>query len=121
MPIGIGTGGLTSDQVFKLKTDNELLAESIYNILTTRKGERVGNREFGTDLCRQLFNPNVEQYWEAIKLEIVKDIELFEPRVIVLDIQYVADYEEQKLSLYVTFLSLLTQTVEEIGVLELQP
>ena len=116
MPKGIGTKGLRTGQTFKLKSDDELLKESIYNILTTRKGERVGNPEFGTNLYRFLFQPHVEFYWEAIKLEIKKDIESQENRVILTDIYYIPDEEEHKLSIYVIFLSLITGNLNDLTI-----
>ena len=91
MPSGIGTSGLPEYLPFKIKKDNDLIIESIYNILTTRKGERVGNPEFGTDLYRYVFNSHLEQYWESVKLEIIKGIEQFEPRVIVLNVEFIKD------------------------------
>lgn len=119
MPSGIGTSGLAENQVFKIKRDNELLRESIYNILTTRKGERVGNPEFGSDIFRYIFEPNIEPFWEAIKIEIIKDVQRFEPRVIVLNIDVAASPDEHLASVYVTFYSLLTGDIEEIGVTNL--
>jgi len=121
MATGIGTSGLLTGQVFKIKTDSELIKESIYNILTTNKGERAGNREFGTDLQKLVFNPNLEQYWEAIKLEIMKDVEIWEPRVAILDVEYTSEPDNNKLTLVVLFLNLLTQETEVLAVEDLTP
>jgi phage baseplate assembly protein W len=117
--IGIGTSGLSREQVFKLKQDNELIKESIYNILTTNKGERAGNPAFGTDLNRLLFNPNLETYWEAVKLEIIKDIELWEPRVVVLTVEFMADQENNKLTLYVFFINIINQELDVLAIKDL--
>ena len=111
---GVSTKGLLPGQTFKVKTDNELIKESIFNILTTNKGERVGNPEFGTELDKLLFNPNLEQYWEAIKLEVVKDIETWEPRVAILSIEFVADQDNNKVTLFVTFINLLTKELDSL-------
>jgi len=121
MPTGIGTSGLAPGQVFKVKTDRELLIESVYNILTTQKGERAGNREYGTDLNRLVFNPHMEQYWEAIKLEIIKSVEYWEPRVSILSVEYIGDPDNNKLTLIVAFLNLLTEEAEILAVEDITP
>jgi phage baseplate assembly protein W len=119
MPKGVSTKGLFGGQTFKVKSDIELLKESIYNILTTRKGERAGNPDFGTDLDRLLFNPNLEPYWEAIKLELIKEVELWEPRVAILSMDFVADTDNNKVSLYVYFVDLLTKQVDGLAAMNI--
>lgn len=118
MPRGIGTKGLRKGLPFKIKKDDELLKESIYNILTTRKGERLGNPTFGTTIYRYLFQPHIQEFWDAIKLEIVKDIESQEPRVEILSIEYITDAEKNKISLYIVFKSRINATIQELAILD---
>lgn len=68
---------------FKRKTDNDLIKESITRILLTSKGERVNNREFGSDLQKFLFS---HQDFEEIEQDITKSINRWEPRVSVQNI-----------------------------------
>lgn len=108
MPRGVSTKDLPEGQAFKVKSDLEILKESVYNILTTNKGERAGNPAFGSDLNKLLFNPNLEPYWEAIKLEVIRSVEIWEPRVALLSVEFLADEDNNKLTLIIFFISLLT-------------
>ena len=109
----------SSGQPTSISSDNDAIKESIYNILTTRKGEIPGNPNFGTGIYKYLFEPNLEQYWEAIKLEIIKDIQEFEPRANISNVEFLAD--GHKLTLLVFFTSLLDYT-QDIAILDsLQP
>lgn len=110
---GIGTKN-SSDQFGGLKDSNELIKESIFNILNTRRGERLGNPTFGSDLYTFIFNPNIDYYWDAIKLEIIKNIEEFEPRVQVLNVEFAQ--ADTSLTLFVVFLILETQELDSLAV-----
>ncbi len=116
MAIGIGSK-TESDGFLRLITEDDIIKESIYNILTTRKGERVGNPEFGCDLQALLFNPNIEYYWEAIKLELIDCIEAYEPRVQVLNIEFAQI--ENSLSVFVVFLKLSTGELDSMAVADI--
>lgn len=61
------------------KDEKELIKENIKRILTTRKGERVNNPEFGSRLKEFLFMP--QMYVDDLMLEIRSSIEQWEPRV----------------------------------------
>jgi len=117
---GLGTSGLPTALPFQVKSDNELLKEDIYNILTTRKGERIGNPDFGTDLHKMIFQPNVEQYQDAIKLEIVKNIESQLPLVKIINLELLSDMENSKVTVVILFISLLTNTEETVIVGDIQ-
>lgn len=62
-------------------TDTDLIKESIYVILNTRKGEQVMNPGFGTSMDSNLFDA-VDVSMQAILCkQIQEDIEAQEPRV----------------------------------------
>ena len=63
------------------KTEAELLSENIKRILTTRRGERVGEPDFGSNIMTYLFMP--QMLVEDLIAEIITSIERSEPRVIV--------------------------------------
>lgn len=55
------------------------IVENIKRILSTRKGERVGEPEFGSDVKRYLFMPQIRI--DDLMAEIKRSIEIQEPRV----------------------------------------
>jgi len=62
-------------------TETQLIAENIKRILTTRKGERVGEPEFGSNVMTYLFMP--QMYCSDLIAEIINSINSQEPRVTV--------------------------------------
>jgi hypothetical protein len=68
---------------FAISTDLELIKESVYIILNTRKGEMVMYPEFGSAAMDSLFE-NMDTNSQAILCQqIKKDIETFEKRITV--------------------------------------
>lgn len=68
---------------FAISTDVDLIKESIYVILNTRKGEMPMNPEFGSSAIDLLWEP-LTYNSQAILAQLVKaDIERWEPRVAV--------------------------------------
>lgn len=55
------------------------IVENIKRILSTRKGERVGEPDFGSDVKRYLFMPQIRI--DDLMAEIKRAIETQEPRV----------------------------------------
>jgi phage baseplate assembly protein W len=105
---GIGVFKTNNNQTTNIIKDNDVIRESIYNILTTRKGEVPGNPTFGTNIHRFLFEPNLDQYWDALKIEIMNDVANFEPRALVYNAEFISD--GHSLTLFVFFVSLLDYT-----------
>jgi uncharacterized protein len=118
---GIGVFGLNSQIPFKIEDDNDVIKESIFNILTTKKGEIPGNPQFGSNIHKFLFEPNLDQYWEAIKLQIMQDVEQYEPRVFVKNIEFISDLDSNKITLMIFFISLLTNSEEQLIIRDLRP
>ena len=50
-------------------------------ILTTAKGELLGDPDFGCTLYEQLFNHYTEDYIDSIKQNITEDLNKFEKRI----------------------------------------
>lgn len=68
---------------FKIATDTELIKESIFVLLNTRKGEMPMTPGFGTSIDDNLFDA-VDRNMQGILCQQIKtDIETWEPRVIV--------------------------------------
>ena len=56
------------------------------HLILTRKGERLYNPEFGTDLLRFIFEPNDSATYSDIKLDIQTTVKRFIPNLNVDDI-----------------------------------
>lgn len=62
-------------------TDNDSIANSIKNIVNTKKGERLFNPDFGTNLRYYLFDPITVLTAEEIKSDLIINIRRYEPRI----------------------------------------
>jgi phage baseplate assembly protein W len=72
---------------FAIATDLDLIKQSIFVLLSTRKGEMPGIPEFGSSIHDLLFE-NINSITQGlITQEIKKDIETWEPRVTILSIK----------------------------------
>jgi len=81
-----------------LVLDERAVAQALENLLATRKGERLFLPDYGIDLEQLLFEPMDEETAFAIKSEVIRSVEQWEPRVVV---DYAAttvtpNYEENK-------------------------
>jgi len=72
------------DKSFVL-TDVDMVKQDILNHLLTRKGERVGYREFGTDIQDLLFEPHDDRTIVLINDQVHEVID-FDPRVVLLSV-----------------------------------
>ena len=82
---------LTNDLI-ALKNESAI-ARSIRNIVFTLPGEKFFNENFGSRVSRSLFE-NIDQISASIiKDEIENSINNFEPRVSLIDVQSIPDYD----------------------------
>lgn len=72
---------------FDISVNEDVIKDSIFVILNTSKGSCVMNSEFGNSAYDLLFEPINTITQGLIADNIKKDIELWEPRVIVSDIK----------------------------------
>ena len=79
-------------QDVKLGYNGKCVADSIYYILNTRKGERAMLPQFGSDIRHLLFQPIDMQTALDIEMEIRDAIEKWEPRAIIDDVNVIPDY-----------------------------
>jgi phage baseplate assembly protein W len=86
---------LTNDLI-ALKNESAI-ARSIRNIVFTLPGEKFFNPNFGSRVSRSLFE-NVDQISASIiKDEIATSINNFEPRVNLIDVQTIPNYDNNSL------------------------
>ena len=63
------------------KTNKRAIKSSLMHLLLTNKGERLYSPDFGTDLKKFLFEPNIVTIQNDIKDEIQKAIDKFIPNL----------------------------------------
>ena len=105
----------TKDDFFEVKTDNDLLSESISRILLTVPGERVNQPEFGSNLKSFLFELD-DALDEEIKVEIASVIQRWEPRVSLQDIILTKNIVEHRLFIKIVAINLLTSQNFEVDI-----
>lgn len=94
-------------------TDEDLIRQSIVQIVTTSKGERVMRPDFGCDAMSFIFENNNDLLAELIREEVTTAITKFEPRAIVRDVQTSrADSEVTITVIYVVVLTGKQDSVE---------
>jgi phage baseplate assembly protein W len=73
--------------------DSKAIRSDLMHLILTRKGERLYNPEFGTDLLRFIFEPNDAATYSDIKLDIQTTVKRFIPNLSVDDITVEASEE----------------------------
>jgi phage baseplate assembly protein W len=106
--IGEGTGVTFSS------TEDKLILENVKRILLTKRGERVKELEFGSDVRQYLFLPEVSI--DDVLIEAKNSIERCEPRVKVLEatLKYSQD-EEFRINIVLRKLTDNTVISTELG------
>lgn len=83
-PFGPGPGGFPAPV-----SGEDLIRESIIQLVMTRRGERVMRPELGTGASDYVFENNNEALAASLKQEIKTAIARFEPRAVVTDVAIV--------------------------------
>ena len=81
------------DGIVFSKDEKELIKENVLRILTTRKGERINEPDFGSRVKDFLFMP--QMYIDNLLDEIKYSVEKFEPRVTVNSCTITAGQEQE--------------------------
>ena len=118
--VGLGLNPVSSSDI-DVDNDIEAIKNSIRNIFTTRKGQKLLNPEFGCSLEQFLFEPVNETYAKFIGDTILFNIQNFEPRIEVNNIvvEPRADQNQYYISCYYTLLEIqktsLLNLIAQIG------
>jgi phage baseplate assembly protein W len=67
-------------------TDNKAVKSDLMHLILTRKGERLYNPEFGSDLLKFIFEPNDSKTLSDIKLDIQTTVKKYIPNLDVDDV-----------------------------------
>lgn len=71
--------------------DSKAVRADLMHLILTRKGERLYNPEFGTDLMKYIFQPNDAITYSDMKLDIQTTVKKYIPNLNVDDIKIEAD------------------------------
>lgn len=66
--------------------DQRAIKADLMHLLLTRKGQRLYNPNFGTDLLKFIFEPNDNQTLEEIKEEVNASVKKYIPNLIIKNI-----------------------------------
>lgn len=77
---------ITKEGSVMIKYDQDVIIQSIKTILATITGERVRS-PLGSSLIKMLFEPVNQENVIVIKQKILRDIQTYEPRVDILNLQ----------------------------------
>jgi len=88
--------------------NNQAVKADLLHLILTRRGQRLYNPDFGTDLLRFIFEPNNEITLESVKDEIRGVVKRFFPKLQLNDIN-IYDSEESE---YAAVLS-ITYTITD--------
>lgn len=85
-------------QLTDLKADYDLGAvrNSIINMFLTSPGEKILNPEFGIDLRDYLFEAVSDGIATIIQNQVLNNITIFEPRIIVNQVDVIPDYDNSQ-------------------------
>lgn len=75
--------GFYGENGIAIQKEKKHIIENVTRVLMTRRGERIGDLSFGSDLRKYLFMPEMSIY--DVISEIKKSIKRCEPRVEVID------------------------------------
>jgi len=102
------------NDVYK-KTDAAAVKQSVKNILMTNYAERPFMPEFGANLNDFLFNLDTEFDDDLLEESIIRAIEDYEPRAVVLNVKVTTKPDFNSVSATVTFRVLSTNEVLSIN------
>ena len=92
---------VTNDLV--VSRDASAIKQSIVNLLLTNKGERVYQPDYGSDLRKFLFEPMDFATAAAIQNKILSTLSKFEPRIGVLSIEAVPNFDDNGFEVEMTY------------------
>jgi phage baseplate assembly protein W len=92
---------LTSDIVSRLNED--AVKEALKNLILTDKGERLFQPYLGSDVRKSLFDNMTPATVKMIEQNVRATINNFEPRVNLIDVQVIADPDNYKVQINISF------------------
>ena len=95
-------------------TDDELVKQSILQILMTGRGERVMRPQFGCNLQAYVFESNNDLLQQLLRTEVAAAIGKFEPRALLQDVQFTRSANSVEVT--VVYAVVATRTLDTVQV-----
>ena len=76
-------------------TDNQAIKSDLMHLILTRKGQRLYNPNFGTNLLRFIFEPNDDLTFSQIKQEITDVVKKYLPNLQINEISVTESTESE--------------------------
>jgi phage baseplate assembly protein W len=110
--VGLGDVSINSGDIL-IDYDVQAIKNSIRNIFTTKKGQKILNPDFGCSLEQYLFTQITESNAKAIGSEILRGITKYESRINVKNIYVIPsiDRNSYNISVYYTLLEINKQSI----------
>lgn len=83
--------------------DEEAIKDSLKNLLLTDRGERLFQPNLGSDIRATLFENNTPATLTILKQHVLDTINNFEPRVTVIDVTVLSEYDENRVNIVIQF------------------
>ena len=77
------------------ETDNDAIKADLMHLILTRKGQRLYNPQFGTNLMKFIFEPNDELTLNDIKEEITSAVKKYLPKLQISEISVTESTESE--------------------------
>lgn len=92
---------ITNDLAIKM--DEVAVKDALRNLLLTDRGERLFQPELGSDIRASLFDLNTPTVLLTLKEKVIATINNYEPRVTIIDVEVVSDYDDNRISITIRF------------------
>lgn len=66
--------------------DQRAIKADLMHLLLTRRGQRLYNPDFGTNILKYIFEPNDALTWDSVKEEVIGSVKKYLPALNVTDI-----------------------------------
>lgn len=102
-------------------SNSESIKQAIKNIILTSPGEKLFNYDFGSRVYALLFEPFDPFTVDKLRDEILNTINNYEPRVVVLDLIIVPNFDEEYLNVELQYQIVGQPVVENIDFILRKP
>jgi hypothetical protein len=113
--VGLGLKAVNTSDIL-VDNDIKAIENSIRNIFTTKKGQKILNPDFGYSLEQYLFTQITQANAKAMGNDILNGITKYEPRIEVSNITVTPNYDQNlyQVAVYYTILELNKQNIINI-------
>jgi phage baseplate assembly protein W len=105
---------VTSDLALRL--NEESVKEALKNLILTDKGERLFQPTLGSDVRKSLFDNMTPATIKMLEQNVKSTINNFEPRVTIINVEVLPDYDNYKVQINITFYVRNVQTPVTVSV-----